>query len=65
MSDFDHILNWKLLRGSHDFPGPKGGTCINEAAVVACGLPYQRIGSVEGNAELLLAPDLPACHDAE
>jgi hypothetical protein len=46
MSDFDHILNWKLLRGSHDFPGPDGGTCINEAAVVACGFPYQRIGSV-------------------
>jgi hypothetical protein len=46
MSDFDHILNWKLLRGSHSFPGPDGGTCINEAAVVACGLPYQSVGSV-------------------
>jgi hypothetical protein len=46
MSDFDHILNWKLLRGSHSFPGPDGGTCINEAAVVACGFPYQSISSV-------------------
>jgi len=47
MSDFDHILNWKLLRGSHNFPGPDGGTCINEAAVVACGFSYQRVGSAE------------------
>ncbi|GJE15079.1 hypothetical protein [Methylobacterium longum] len=47
MSDFDHILNWKLLRGSHEFPGPEGGTCINEAAIVARGLPYQRVGTVE------------------
>lgn len=46
MSDFDQTLNWKLLRGSHDFPGPAGGTCINEAAVVACGFPYRRVGSV-------------------
>jgi hypothetical protein len=52
MSDFDHILNWKLLRGSHDFPGPDGGTCINEAAVVACGFSYRRIVSVE---------TMPAC----
>jgi hypothetical protein len=22
------MLEWKLLRGSHDFPGPDGGTCI-------------------------------------
>ncbi len=46
MDDFDHILNWKLLRGSHRFPGPDGGTCINEAAIVACGFPYQPVGSV-------------------
>jgi hypothetical protein len=46
MSDFGHILNWKLLQGSHPFPGPMGGTCINEAAVVACGFPYRRVGSV-------------------
>ena len=31
---FDKIINWKLLNGSHDFPGPDGGTCINEAAIV-------------------------------
>jgi hypothetical protein len=47
MSDFDHILNWKLLRGSHPFPGPDGGTCINEAAIVACGFPYQSVISVD------------------
>jgi len=35
MDQFDHILNWKLQPGSHKFPGPNGGTCINEAAVVA------------------------------
>ena len=52
MSDFDHILNWKLLPGSHPFPGPAGGTCINEAAVVACGFPYQRVGSIKA---------MPAC----
>jgi hypothetical protein len=46
MSDFDHILNWKLLAGSHPFPGLDGGTCINEAAVVACGFPYQSVTSV-------------------
>jgi hypothetical protein len=46
MSNFDHILNWKLLRGSHHFPGPDGGTCINEAAIVACGLHYRAVRSV-------------------
>ena len=35
MNDFNSILNWRLLSGSHDFPGPEGGTCINEAAIVA------------------------------
>lgn len=40
---FDHILNWRLLAGSHAFPGPDGGTCINEAAIVAAGLPYKAI----------------------
>ena len=34
MEGFEHILNWKLLRGSHEFPGKDGGTCINEAAIV-------------------------------
>ncbi|MGY2047613.1 hypothetical protein [Methylobacterium sp. JK268] len=42
---FDHILHWRLLPGSHAFPGPDGGTCINEAAVVAAGLPYRTIRS--------------------
>ncbi|GJD91068.1 hypothetical protein BHAOGJBA_4615 [Methylobacterium hispanicum] len=42
---FDHILNWRLLAGSHPFPGPDGGTCINEAAIVAAGLPYRAIRS--------------------
>lgn len=40
---FEPILNWRLLTGSHDFPGPDGGTCINEAAIVAAGLPYRAI----------------------
>jgi hypothetical protein len=52
MSDFDRILNWKLLRGSHPFPGPDGGTCINEAAVVACGFDYRPVRSVHA---------MPAC----
>src|SRR3712207_690417 len=45
MESFDTILNWKLKRGSHRFPGPDGGTCINEAAIVAAGFPYQRVDS--------------------
>ncbi len=44
---FDHILNWRLLKGSHAFPGPDGGTCINEAAIVAAGLPYRQISATE------------------
>ncbi len=52
MDDFSHILNWKLLYGSHDFPGPDGGTCINEAAIVAAGFGYQRVGH---------ARELPSC----
>ncbi|KAB1072850.1 hypothetical protein [Methylobacterium planeticum] len=40
---FEHILHWRLLTGSHPFPGPDGGTCINEAAIVAAGLPYRAI----------------------
>jgi len=34
-AQFQRMLEWKLLRGSHEFPGPDGGTCVNEAAVVA------------------------------
>jgi hypothetical protein len=52
MEAFDTILNWKLKRGSHTFPGPDGGTCINEAAIVAAGFPYRRVRS---------AYDMPAC----
>ena len=46
MDTFDHVLNWKLKRGSHSFPGPDGGTCINEAALVAAGFPYKPVGFV-------------------
>jgi hypothetical protein len=45
LADFETILNWRLLAGSHPFPGPDGGTCINEAAIVAAGLPYRAIRS--------------------
>src|SRR5919199_4202981 len=47
MKGFDHILNWKLKVGSHPFPGPDGGTCINEAALVAMGFEYQPIAIVQ------------------
>jgi hypothetical protein len=40
---FDSIINWKLKVGSHEFPGPDGGTCINEAAIVAAGFPYKSV----------------------
>ena len=43
MEAFDHILNWKLKRGSHQFPGKDGGTCINEAALIAAGFEYRPI----------------------
>jgi hypothetical protein len=46
-SDFRAMLDWKLLRGSHEFPGPDGGTCINEAAVVAAGYPYRAVYCVK------------------
>src|SRR3954451_3192677 len=52
MDGFDHILNWTLQVGSHPFPGKDGGTCINEAAIVAAGFAYQPVKSVE---------DMPAC----
>lgn len=47
MSSFDHILNWELKAGSHKFPGPNGGTCINEAAIVAAGFEYRKVASYE------------------
>ena len=46
MEGFDHILNWKLKAGSHQFPGPDGGTCINEAALVAMGFAYRPIRDI-------------------
>ena len=46
MEAFNTILNWKLKRGSHTFPGKNGGTCINEAAVVAAGFPYRPVRTV-------------------
>lgn len=49
---FEHIINWTLQKGSHPFPGPDGGTCINEAALVAAGFEYRAINS---------AADMPAC----
>jgi len=52
MDGFDHILNWKLQPGSHPFPGRDGGTCINEAAIVAAGFEYQPVRRVE---------DMPDC----
>ena len=50
--NFDHIFNWRLLSGSHEFPGPDGGTCINEAAIIAAGFEYKRVSC---------AADCPPC----
>ena len=52
MDGFDHILNWKLKAGSHPFPGRDGGTCINEAALIAAGFEYRPIRGVD---------DMPEC----
>jgi hypothetical protein len=52
MDQFDHILTWKLKAGSHQFPGKDGGTCINEAALVAAGFAYRAIRQAE---------DMPEC----
>jgi hypothetical protein len=52
MDGVDHILNWTLKVGSHPFPGKDGGTCINEAALVAAGFAYQPVRRVE---------DMPEC----
>ena len=45
--DFTRLLNWKILRGSHEFPGPDGGTCINEAAIVAAGYSYRPVRRID------------------
>ena len=50
--DWNSILNWKLLQGAHDFPGPDGGTCISEAAIVVAGFKYRKVAS---------ADDCPPC----
>lgn len=52
IKNLENLLDWKLLGGSHEFPGPDGGTCINEAAMVAAGFPYHAITCVD---------QLPAC----
>lgn len=39
-------LDWQLKHGSHDFPGPNGGTCINEAALVVAGFAYREVTSI-------------------
>src|SRR5437763_1164699 len=46
-ANWNTILNWKLLRGSHEFPGRDGGSCINEAAIVAAGYPYKAVQSID------------------
>ncbi len=56
MDTFDHLLNWKLKAGSHPFPGRDGGTCINEAALVAAGFDYKSINSVEQMPECFSRP---------
>ncbi len=45
-------MNWKLLKGSHEFPGSDGGTCLNEAAIVAAGFEYRSVSS---------SADCPSC----
>ncbi len=59
MGTFDHLLNWRLKRGSHEFSGPDGGTCINEAALVAAGFKYRPIGSAENMPRRF---SRPLCH---
>lgn len=59
MDTFDHLLNWTLKRGSHPFPGKDGGTCINEAALVAAGFEYKRINRAGEMPECF---SRPICH---
>jgi hypothetical protein len=56
MEMFDHILNWKLREGSHQFPGKDGGTCINEAALVAAGYEYRPIRTAHDMPESFSKP---------
>ena len=46
------LCNWELKKGSHEWPGPNGGTCINEAAIVAAGFEYKSVST---------ASDCPPC----
>lgn len=52
IAPLSELLNWKLLPGSHKFPSPEGGTCINEAAIVAAGFEYKPVSG---------AKDCPPC----
>ena len=52
MSKLSDALNWELKSGSHEWPGPQGGTCINEAAIVVAGFEYKSVKS---------ADDCPPC----
>lgn len=56
MEGFDHVLNWKLKAGSHPFPGKDGGTCINEAALVAAGFAYKPIRTVDNLPDCISRP---------
>jgi hypothetical protein len=56
ISRIQGLLDWKLLTGSHEWPGPDGGTCINEAAIVVAGFHYSPIGGPE---------DFPPCFSTE
>jgi hypothetical protein len=56
ISKIKSLLSWKLLTGSHEWPGPDGGTCINEAAIVAGGFHYRPVGGPE---------DFPSCFSKE
>jgi hypothetical protein len=56
ISKIQSLLDWKLLTGSHEWPGPDGGTCINEAAIVVAGFHYSPVGGPE---------DFPPCFSTE
>src|SRR5262245_20459436 len=45
ITELQQLLDWKLLKGSHEWPGPDGGTCILEAAIVVAGRPYRAVRS--------------------
>ena len=56
ISRIQGLLDWRLLTGSHEWPGPDGGTCINEAAIVVAGFHYSPVGGPE---------DFPPCFSTE